>query len=92
MKTFEFSQPTMMSVNAQAIWNEEKGYWEVTVVQTDCGIAYPEEKYCVSQSVETVCVNDCDEAVIADALLHLNGLDVETIFELPKGSIIKGEE
>lgn len=92
MKIFENLQPSMMSVNAQAIWNEKRGYWEVTVISITCEKIYPNEEYSVSQSVDTVFVEDCDEAVIADALLHLNGINVEAMVGALEGSIIKGEE
>ena len=84
-------QPHTMTVFAQATWNEEKGCWEVDIVQNEtnhCGLV---EKYTMFQTVHHVEVEDCDEFVIADALLHANGLSVKALFQSDTDPIIKGE-
>lgn len=92
MKEFNYSQPTMITVMAQAIWDAERKLWVVDITQTDNGIIYPEEKYAVMQSNATVLVEDCDECVIADALYHMNGVDIESALQMPAGSLIKSED
>lgn len=75
MKTFELGeQPTVMTAIAQAVWNQERGYWEVSIVQSETGHTYPDKTYTFTQRTDKVKVRDCDEAVIAHALLYANGV------------------
>lgn len=92
MKDFNYSQPTMITVIAQAIQDEERDLWVVNITQTNNGMIYPEEKYAVTQSNATILVEYCDEAVVADALYYMNGIDIEGVLQMPSGSLIKGEE
>lgn len=92
MKDFDYSQPTMITVMAQAIWDEERKLWVVDITQTDNGVVIPANTYSVVQRNATILVEDCDEVVIADALYYMNGIDIECALQMPAGSIIKGEE
>lgn len=91
-KTHELGeQPHTMTVFAQATWSAEKGYWEVEIVQSEtnhCGFS---EKFSMCQSVHHVEVEDCDEFVIADALLHVNGIMVQELYQAHDNPIVKGE-
>ena len=91
-KTFELGdQPHTMTVFAQATWNAEKGCWEVDIVQSEtnhCGII---EKFSMGQTTHHVEVEDCDEFVIADALLHANGIMVQELYQCHDNPIVKGE-
>ena len=60
-----------MTATATAIWNDEKGYWEVEIFQTyDNGFTETDERH------NTVNVCDCDELVIPEAILEANGIVV----------------
>lgn len=92
MKAFEIgSQPITMSVTAQAVWSEEKKRWEVDIIQSETNVCYPSERYTFTQSVHHVEVEDCDEFVIADALLHVNGIDVQSLYQASENPIVESE-
>lgn len=89
MKTFELGeQPHVMTVMAQAVWNKEEGCWEVNIIQSETNHTYPSGKYTFTQRTDKVKVQDCDEAVIADALLYANGMWPA---EWGKSCIVSGE-
>lgn len=73
--------PTM-KVNAEAVWNEEKGKWEVTVhLVNENFVSLKDGEPCslaISEKVEVVC---CDEFVIPMAILEAEGLDTISIAE-----------
>ena len=89
MKKFELGeQPHTMTVYAQAIWNKNKGVWEVDIVSNEtCFVGFG-EKYSFCQSTNHVEVEDCDEFVIADALLHTNGIDVQALYSAKENPIL----
>lgn len=80
-KTIEIGeQPTMMNINAQAIWNEEKRSWEVNLVSTQAGTTL-DGKYTVFQDTYSADVNICDEYVIATAIMDMFDIDVSEMNE-----------
>lgn len=68
---------SIMLASAQAIWNPTDGCWDVVVTQSDC----IEGQLEFSQRVNKVKVRDCDEYVIADALLDANGISVKSLYD-----------
>lgn len=79
-KTIEIGeQPIMMNVNAQAIWNSDKGCWEVSIVSTESNTCHyaGNEKYTTCQNTYQAEVEICDEFVLACALLDMNGVNVK---------------
>ena len=91
-KPFELgNQPYTMTVFAQAVWNAEEGYWEVDIVQNETNHCCIIEKYSMCQTVHHVAVEDCDEFIIADALLHANGIMVQELYQCHDNPIVKGE-
>lgn len=80
-----FYAPSIMLVSAQAIWNPVDECWDVVISQNDCFEGQLE----FSQRVNKVKVRDCDEFVIADALLHANGYDVKTLHNSEDDPIVK---
>jgi hypothetical protein len=82
------SQPNTMTVIAQAVWNP-LGYWEVTVTQTETSTVLPKKEFSLSQRTQQVKVRDCDEFVIADALLHANGIDIKNLYEIAENPILE---
>lgn len=92
MKNFPMGeQPTTMTVFAQAVWNHVEGYWEVSLVSSETNVVQPSGRYSFMQSSHTVKVADCDELVIADALLHVNGINVKSLHNAPENPIVEQE-
>lgn len=71
-------QPSMMTVFAQAVWDKEKGGWVVDLIQTESVITR-DQQYTIRQNKDSVFVQDCDELVIADALLFSSGVEVHDL-------------
>ena len=65
---------TKMTATATAIWNDKEGYWDVDISQT-----YENDEINID-SHNTVKVCDCDEVVIAEALMEANGIVVNGLF------------
>lgn len=84
-------QPNTITVMAQAIWNEDRGCWEIDIVQSATTHSFMGEKYTFTQKVAHVDVEDVDELAIADALLHSNGIDVKKLYQIPYNPILKSE-
>lgn len=84
-------QPITMTVFAQAVWNPTEGCWEVSLTSSETNVVYPSEKYSFMQSHHTIKVIDCDELVIADALLHANGINVQSLFNSTDNPIVEQE-
>ena len=84
-------QPFTITVFAQATWNDDKGGWEVNIVQNETNNRCIDGKFYMSQTTHCVEVADCDEFVIADALLHANGINVKEIFHSTYDPILKSE-
>ena len=84
-------QPDTMTVFAQATWNDDKKCWEVDIVQNETSHRCIDEKFYMSQTTHHVEVFDCDEFVIADALLHANGINVKAIYQSVCDPILKSE-
>lgn len=69
-----------IEVKATAIFNEEKGCWEVSVEQTDNFINLNGEQ-CTLTRNNNVNVLCCDELVVANAILHANGIIVKDLYD-----------
>jgi hypothetical protein len=92
MKHFSMGeQPTTMTVFAQAVWNPIEGYWEVSLISSETNTTQPSGRYSFMQTSHTIKVADCDEFVIADALLHANGINVQTLYNATENPIVKQE-
>ena len=90
-KEYELSdKPLTMTVFAQATWNTEKGCWEVEIVQTETGHYGIHRDFSMLQSTHHVEIEDCDEFVIANALLHANGIEVQLLYQTGYNPIKKG--
>lgn len=83
--------PCTITVTAQAVWNPEKGIWEVDILQNETRYSALGDHYDFVQSVHHVEVEDCDEYVIADALLEANGINVQSLYNSPDNPIVKSE-
>ena len=74
-----------MQVKAKAIYNEEKGVWEVQIKQKEFSKVFPSGKW---ERFRTTCNNyeiqECDEFVIPWAILENNGIDTKKINEYLK--------
>lgn len=92
MKKFSMGeQPITMTVFAQAVWNHTEGCWEVSLVSNETNVIQPSGRYSFMQSSHTIKVADCDEFVIADALLHANGINVQSLYNSTENPIV-GQE
>ena len=69
-----------IEVKAKAIFNEEKVCWEVLVEQTDI-FENLKGDWCTTTTTENVNVLCCDEFVVANAILHTNGIDLESLYD-----------
>lgn len=90
----EFSmgeQPITMTVFAQAVWNPTEVCWEVSLISNETNVVHPSGKYGFMQSHHAIKVADCDEFVIADALLHANGINVQSLYQSVDNPIV-GQE
>lgn len=85
-------QPYTMTVFAQATWNDDKKCWEVNIVQNETNHRYVDKKFYMSQTTHYVEVVDCDEFVIADALLHANGINVKELYQSNYYPILNSKE
>ena len=85
------AQPDTMTVIAQATWNEDKGLWEVHIVQSNTRRSGFNKDFSMSQTTHHVEVEDCDEFVIADALLHVNGISVQKLYQTSINPIVSGK-
>ena len=67
-------QKPVMTLQAQAIWNEEKGVWDVVMTTFD---TYKNlfGDYVSDYNIHTLEVETCNELVFAEALLHVNGYE-----------------
>ena len=92
MKDFSIGeQPITMTVFAQAVWNPTEGCWEVSLTSSETDIVQPSGQYSFMQTSHNIKVADCDEFVIADALLHANGINVQTLYNATENPIVKQE-
>lgn len=73
-------QPTMMNINAQAIWSEEKKCWEVSLISTQASTTL-NGKYIVFQDTYSADVDICNEYVIPVAIMDMFGVDVSEMNE-----------
>ena len=73
----------------QAIYNEEKECWEVSIAQHETYKNIYSDCLCFMQRTGDVKVDDCDDYVIADAFLHMNGTDVQKIFNAHINPIVE---
>lgn len=82
-------QPTLMTVIAQAMWDEVEGVWKVNITSQENFKNSFTDQYLLNQRSATIKVEDCDEFVIADALLHLNGIDVQGLYQTVTNPIVE---
>lgn len=83
----EKPQPDIMTVFAQAVWSDEKRGWIVDIIQTSSHKTTA-ERYVTQQHKDSVFVEDCDELVIADALLFANGIEVQELDYTNRNDIV----
>jgi hypothetical protein len=83
----EKPQPDIMTVFAQAVWSDEKKGWIVDIIQTS-SYNTSAEHYITRQQKDSVFVEDCDELVIADALLFANGIEVQELDYTDRDDVI----
>lgn len=90
MKKEIFSgQPNLITVIAQAMWNKTEGVWEVHLTSQKNFKQLSTGQYCLNQRTATIKVKDCDEFVVADALLHLNGINVQKLYQTTTNPIVE---
>lgn len=77
---------TKMTMTATAIWNDEKGLWEVSINDTyESDTQFLDGKYHKTESNSTQEIkNTCDEFVFAWASLRHNGINTEEIDKMLK--------
>ena len=79
-----FNTPSVIFVSTQAIWNPADECWDVVITQNECFRGNFE----FSHRVDQVKVRDCDECVIADALLYANGIGVKALYNSKDDPIV----
>ena len=82
-------QPNLITVIAQAMWDEATGAWEVHLTSQENFKESLTGRFCLNQRSETIKVEDCDEFVVADALLHLNGINVQKLYQTAINPIVE---
>ena len=82
MKNIELTNeiPSTMSINANAIWNQEKEIWEVSVFEISTSHNYKGEPL-YSQRIENFEIKECDEFVLPCAILVMNGLNSKLLID-----------
>ena len=68
-----------IEVKAKAIFNEETQCWEVSIEQVD-NFENLIGEFCTTTINENVKVLCCDEFVVANAILHANGINLENLY------------
>lgn len=66
--------PEMKTAFAQAIWDKEKGRWKVSLVLNEIARLAATNEQVFVQDAHEFEIEDCDEWVIADAILEANGI------------------
>ena len=80
MKHIELTEkiPATMTVVANAVFNEDKNVWEVSIFESaTCRSLHNEPLY--YQNSQTIEIAECDELVIPFALLETSGIKTECI-------------
>lgn len=85
MKHIDWEQPHMQQIFGQAVWNPEKGMWEIKLILTDMIHTAVSKEYLTIQSNFEADVAVCDEFVLSTAIIQANGFKAEEIIE---GSVI----
>lgn len=70
----------IIEVKAKAIFNESKMCWEVDVEQID-NFENVNGDPCTCTTTKKVDVMCCDEFVVANAILHVNGIVVSDLYD-----------
>lgn len=77
-----FKKRHTMKVKARAIYNEDKGVWEVQIKQKEFTKIFPSNTW---KKLKTTCNNyeieECDEFVVPWAILKDNGININKISE-----------
>lgn len=71
--------PVTMTVIANAVWNENKCLWEVSVSQFATNYSAKTQEPIYEQSENSYEIAECDEFVIPYAILTDNGIDINKI-------------
>ena len=85
IKHIDWEQPHIQQVFGQAVWNPEKGMWEVALTLTNMVHTAVSKEYLTIQSNFEADVEVCDEFVLPTAILQANGIKAE---EIIRGSVI----
>ena len=72
MMNHKAEQKAVMTLQAQAIWNDEKGCWDVVMTTFDTYHNLKGE-YLSDYKVHHLDVEACNELVFTEALLYING-------------------
>jgi hypothetical protein len=75
MTTKIIDKPAVMTLSAQAVWNEEKGVWDVSLKQTIVAPNLADETMCAIIE-DTQQIEECDDCVFVMAVARMNGWDV----------------
>lgn len=84
MKRIDWEQPHIQQIFGQAIWNSEKGMWEVILTLTNMVHTVSKEYVAIQTNFEAD-VKACDEFVLPATIIQANGFKAE---EIIKGSVI----
>lgn len=74
-----FRKKTVQKIKAKAVWNEEKGVWEVIVKQKNIARNFDNKYFTTKTKSQIITVEECDEFVIPWAILEDNGIDTKMI-------------
>ena len=85
MKKIKCEHPEMQQIFGRAIWNEEKGLWEVSLLFTEARYCLGGDYRMMESSFEAE-VSACDEFVLPAAMIQAKGFNAE---EIISGSIVK---
>ena len=77
-----FKKRHTMQVKAKAVYNEDKGIWEVKISQKEFAKTFPSNKWKKFRTTNnTFEISECDEFVIPWAILEDNGINTSLINE-----------
>lgn len=82
MKQIDLTEkiPTTMTMYVNAVYNEEKECWEVTVLEVGTAHSIKNNEHLYYQTESKVEISDeCDEFVVPIAILEHNGFDTSRL-------------
>lgn len=74
-----FRKKSVQKIKAKAVWNEEKGAWEVIVKQKITARNLDNKYFTTKTKSQIITVEECDEFVIPWAILEDNGINTKII-------------